>query len=422
MRILVDNGSYHLLNVGDVAMLQVTVERLNRLWPDATIEVITDRPDLLAEYCPAAMPLISQGRQWFRSRHLFGRFSRFVTRQRELQFKCLWPQASRRLFDWKARLKGRKNQKDINHFLEAVFDADLVVASGGGYITDAFKNHAISLLGELKTATRMGKYTVMFGQGIGPICDPELRAKVAWVLPSVDLIAVRESRKGLPLLNMLGVKRDRVIATGDDAIELAYKVRSTELGDGIGVNLRIASYSELDKGCIALIRKILHDFSGRNNAVLHPVPISTHEYDSDVRTIQELMEGYDDGSDAGRSLDSPHKVIKQIGNCRIVVTGSYHPAVFALAQGIPVIALAKSGYYIDKFLGVKEQFGGGCEMILFDKQLKENLIAGIERAWSEADQIRPQLLESAKRQVFISKAAYRRAFELVNGLELTDIE
>ncbi len=245
---------------------------------------------------------------------------------------------------------------------------------------------------------------------------------MAWVLPSVDLIAVRESRKGLPLLNMLGVKRDRVIATGDDAIELAYKARSTELGDGIGVNLRIASYSELDKGCIALIRKILHDFSGRNNAVLHPVPISTHEYDSDVRTIQELMKGYDDGSDGGRSLDSPHKVIKQIGNCRIVVTGSYHPAVFALAQGIPVIALAKSGYYIDKFLGVKEQFGGGCEMILFDKQLKENLIAGIERAWSEADQIRPQLLESAKRQVFISKAAYRRAFELVNGLELTDIE
>ena len=168
-----------------------------------------------------------------------------------------------------------------------------------------------------------------------------------WVLPSVDLISIRELRTGLPLLNSFGVKRNRVIATGDDAIELVYQARSNELGHGIGVNLRIASYSEIDRGCISVIRKILHDFSGRNNAVLHPVPISRHEGDSDLMTIQALMEGYDDGSDSWRSLDSPHKVIKQIGRCRIIVTGSYHAAVFALAQGISVVALAKSAYYIE---------------------------------------------------------------------------
>jgi hypothetical protein len=82
-------------------MLQGAVERLNRLWPDATIEVITERPDLLAEYCPTAMPLIPQGRQWFHHRHLFGRFSRFVTKQRDLKLKCQWPRAAQRLVDWK---------------------------------------------------------------------------------------------------------------------------------------------------------------------------------------------------------------------------------------------------------------------------------------------------------------------------------
>ena len=32
-------------------------------------------------------------------------------------------------------------------------------------------------------------------------------------------------------------------------------------------------------------------------------------------------------------------------NGRLVITGSYHAGVFALAQGVPVLALAKSAYY-----------------------------------------------------------------------------
>jgi hypothetical protein len=41
MRILIDSGSYHALNVGDVAMLQTGVERLRELWPSASIAAVT---------------------------------------------------------------------------------------------------------------------------------------------------------------------------------------------------------------------------------------------------------------------------------------------------------------------------------------------------------------------------------------------
>ena len=78
MRILVENGSYSLLNMGDVAMLQVAVARLSSLWPDALIEVITDKPNLLAEYCPNAHPIPARGRHtWFQDGNLFGYFYRF---------------------------------------------------------------------------------------------------------------------------------------------------------------------------------------------------------------------------------------------------------------------------------------------------------------------------------------------------------
>jgi polysaccharide pyruvyl transferase WcaK-like protein len=41
VRILVDQSGYDLLNLGDVAMLQSCVARLQMQWPDAEILVIT---------------------------------------------------------------------------------------------------------------------------------------------------------------------------------------------------------------------------------------------------------------------------------------------------------------------------------------------------------------------------------------------
>jgi polysaccharide pyruvyl transferase WcaK-like protein len=51
----------------------------------------------------------------------------------------------------------------------------------------------------------------------------------------------------------------------------------------------------------------------------------------------------------------------------VVVAGSYHAAVFALSQGIPVVALVKSPYYVNKMVGLGDQFGAGCEIVRLDE-------------------------------------------------------
>ena len=48
-----NDGDAEYKNMGDVAMLQVAVARLLKLWPEARIEVLTDSPAGLARYCPA---------------------------------------------------------------------------------------------------------------------------------------------------------------------------------------------------------------------------------------------------------------------------------------------------------------------------------------------------------------------------------
>ncbi len=133
----------------------------------------------------------------------------------------------------------------------------------------------------------------------------------------------------------------------------------------------------------------------------------------DVDTLRALLPP-EDRVDGGAALDSPQSVIRRIGECRVVVTGSYHGAVFALAQGIPVVALVKSDYYANKMLGVQQQFGVGCEVVRLDDQaLPERVEGAIDRAWADAERVRAPLLASARDQIGRSREAYARLREMV---------
>ncbi|HEY9299757.1 MAG TPA: polysaccharide pyruvyl transferase family protein, partial [Phormidium sp.] len=217
-------------------------------------------------------------------------------------------------------------------------------------------------------AARLGKTTAFLGQGLGPLEDTANFEKAKKALNQARLISLREKRAGLPLLKKMGIAPDKVVVTGDDAIELAFNARKPEIGNAIGINLRMASYSSVTKEYVNGLRSIIHKVASERSANLLPVPIehasksqSTH---SDSSSIKELLCGLDDQSDGGASLDTPLKVIQQVSQCRLVVSGSYHAGVFALSQGIPVIGLAKSKYYVDKFSGLSDQFPGGCKVIL----------------------------------------------------------
>jgi len=46
MRILFDQVVFEQRNKGNVALLQAAVTRLNKFWPDASLEVLSDAPHL----------------------------------------------------------------------------------------------------------------------------------------------------------------------------------------------------------------------------------------------------------------------------------------------------------------------------------------------------------------------------------------
>jgi colanic acid/amylovoran biosynthesis protein len=109
-------------------------------------------------------------------------------------------------------------------------------------------------------------------------------------------------------------------------------------------------------------------------------------------------------------------VVELIGQCRVVVTGSYHAAVFALAQGIPAVGVTRSAYYDAKFVGLNEQFGGTMGIVsLGEGDVEPRLMRAIDEAWENAEAVRPHLLELAREQVEEGRGAYRRLHALLSG-------
>jgi colanic acid/amylovoran biosynthesis protein len=409
VRILVEPSDYVLRNAGNMAMLRTAVSRLIQKWPNALIQVLSDEPDALQAFCPEVTPLLSAGRQyWLQMVRVPERFPRMVQHHALELVKVLW----RCKLGWQNRAALAK----LREFTNAVANADLVIVTGMGGITDAFPEYATNLLETLALAVRCRRYVAMVGQGFGPLHTPKLVARARVVLPHINFIGIREDRASLPLLLSLGVASDRVMTTGDDAIEMVYRLRSDSLGEGLGVNLRIADYSGVDKSFLEPLRQVLRDATRAHRVPMVPLPISRVPGEADTETIRYLMDANDGSFRDGSPFETLDAIIRQVQKCRLVITGSYHAGVFALANGIPTIGLAKSTYYIDKFMGLSALFGPGCETVLLEKpDFAQHLKDAIARLWNAAERFKPLLLANAARQIELGHEAYNRIGDAVSS-------
>ncbi len=426
--------------MGNLALLQVAEKRIRAMWPEATLDVISSAPHLLRLYCPLARAITPDGAAyWANPAGIHDgillqmpvpalRIALNVREFLRLGLPTVGLKLTRIGKDPLAQAKKNGALHTQNgsrpHAVEAAAtfqpDAadpggiDVFVATGSQYISDQCKDDAMRVLERLEIARKQGAVTAMVGQGLGPFHDPELRARVQGVLPGVDLILIRDARTGGQILSSLGICPSRVALTGDDAIEMSHQSRPASLGREIGVGFRIASYMGISSRHIQVLRPVLKEATVKYRTRLRAIPISASLHEVDSRSLGQLIDGRSRGRVAGHLLNSPLGTMKNVGRCRIVVTSTFHPAVFALAQGIPVVALTFAGQYLGKFQGLVDQFKGGCQIIRLDsEQFVPELERAIEVAWNSAEELHPQLLRSAEHMIQLGHVGYRRLFEVV---------
>ncbi|GAB0104479.1 hypothetical protein JMUB6875_34530 [Nocardia sp. JMUB6875] len=439
VRVLIENGEYALRNRGDIAMLAMAVEHLRQRWPKARIGVLTEEPGILRGLLPGAEPVVANtGGQWGRS-GLAGLLDE------QAGIRLLGPAA----LQWRAATEGPKHylrgladraRQEVKQYTgigsdaasppslapipAALAESDLVIALGGGYLTDSDRHQAHRALNLLEAAQHQGIPTAMIGQGIGPLQDGELVRRAAEVLPGVDLIAVRERRRGPALLDELGVDPERVLLTGDDAIEFAYRSRRPGIGADLGVSLRISSRSQVSDAARETLGEVLRREAAALDTALAPL-IVAEGMGGDRRHTLPLLHGAPRAREPIARTGTAQDVVRQVSRCRVVVTSAYHLAVFALSQGIPAVAVTASQYYDDKFYGLADMFDAdtadataesGLRIVHLDADdLDTELTRAIRRLWESAPEVRDTLQQRAVEQIDAGRAGLDRVYGLVAG-------
>lgn len=405
LRILVQGGSYELDNLGDVSMLEALVERITSAQPNARIALFSRNATQARRILAEIELLPVEGKRQWRLVHDGYLQLRRVLPIVDKSFRFLLPSVYEKLLHIKARQL--VNRREIQ-------SADLLLLSGGGYITDVFPGQAWSALERLDAALNDGIPFALFGQGIGPLRDRSLMAAARRVLPHAKMIAVRERLVSVPLLEGLGVQSKRILVTGDDSVEAAYRARRAELGNFAGVNFRVAGYTGMSISDVDAIRAPLHRAVRQIAAELTALPVcivDSVESASDATIATRLL-----GSGNGQNIPATsEQLIARVGTCRIVVTGSYHAGVFALSQGIPAVCVFNCEYYEAKFRGLAAQFGEGC--VVLEKSSDDfdaRFVDAIIDAWENAERWRPRLLEAARAQVEAARRAYDGLWETTN--------
>lgn len=214
MNILLTN-IHSARNLGDEAIMRVTIRSLRQAFPGASITLATNDPASWQAF--EGIEIVESLTRWFV--HLV--HGRWRARVLSAPMDLLWLAGcigGFRLF--RRTVLPRSSEK--RRLLQAYFSADLVLGGGGGnlYAPRAFSPFFILALATLGVAIGLRKRVVLLPQSIGPIKGRIQRLIARITLGKVDRIMVREPRS-LEFVTQILALEDRVVLVPDLAFDLS---------------------------------------------------------------------------------------------------------------------------------------------------------------------------------------------------------
>jgi len=395
-RVLLVPGSYPFDNVGDVAMCLVAVARLRAALPGVALRVYAEHQDLLDANGLADATAVDE-RPWF---VWTAALERWQGRFRPGSLHAL-PDEHPRRFLRAARLTGLvRDPAAAAAFLDEVERADLIVLSGQGSLRDGSDRRSRRYATLFLVARSFGVPVVAVGQGIGPLEDRALADRVGAALQTLHGLSVRDPGPSAATAAALGLAPDRWEVTGDDAISAALGQAPAAVRDGIGVSLRDNRAASVPADLPAAVgRAIAAARPGARVELVSMMEKARPGSVSDARFLAAVDPGPDAEVVAHEATAAA--ALAALASCRVVISGTYHAAVFAQSLGVPVIALAASPYYVQKLGGVLAQFGdeGGTLLDPADPGFEQDLAAALRRWWDRdaglADRLRARAADQA---------------------------
>ena len=349
-RFLLIPGSYRLDNVGDIVMCKVAVDRVRAADPNADVRVVSVSEELLDHHGMGHATAVDEGPWLVWSRPVVAWLHRAGhPRVRAVPFT--WPKPFITLARAARQVSGLGQAKQ---FIDEVLGADCIVLCGQGALHDGSSRRAARIASLVRLAGAGGVPIVAASQGIGPLDDAGLRRIVAEALREVDRLGLRDADGSVAALSSLGLAPSSWTVTGDDAIEWVLGHGTPAPEDRIGISLRDNKAAGVPGDVAEVVSRAVE--------AVHPgiavEAVSMMEQPRAVSDAAVLAEVRPAGSTVTAHDAEPAASLAALARCRLVITGTYHAAVFAQSLGVPAICLASTPYYGLKMRGVLDQFGG----------------------------------------------------------------
>ena len=397
-------------------MLQGAVSRIKSLNAHAQLQIVCSDPERLQRLMPGTVPV---------SNHVTQRA--LVERMCSVPYRLLPGFLRNRIHErdryqriaHSQRLVSRLSRSphpDSTQWLNLLKGADAVIATGGGFLTDSFEAHALSVLTTLSLAQQLNKPTALFGQGIGPIELTALRQAVTQILREADLLTLREAVLGPALLQQMDLQSHiGVSVAGDDALEIVPARMASREGLRLGITVRLSSYAGLNDSALEVLRTQLQNLQADSVGDLEfcPLPIDLlHPKSNDETAAFALLKGLPITSDYQTPSD-PRDVVDLAFTCSVTLSGSYHSALFSIAQGVPVIAVQGSPYYAGKFAGLEAMFPGSIQVFDINQAQPGDLQRCLDLALATSDSVRRTWVERGNHFRELGRAQYARFVALL---------
>lgn len=255
--------------------------------------------------------------------------------------------------------------------VEAVREADGVLVAGGGNMASLWPMHVYERNTLGLVARRFGKPLVVSGQTIGPVLEGEDRELVTELLDAAALVGLREGAS-LELVRSLGVDPATTVGTVDDASFLGFEAAPPAGGAAgaasvagaaapyLAVSLS-AHVGDADRGAFATaVARLLDRVAGEAGLevvfLAHWGSLDPTEERGDSLLHRAVLDQLTVPARVEPTTDSP-AAARFARGAALHLTSRYHPAVFAVAGGVPTVGLAVDDYTTIKLTGALGNFG-----------------------------------------------------------------
>ncbi|MGZ8804195.1 MAG: polysaccharide pyruvyl transferase family protein [Microbacterium sp.] len=273
----------------------------------------------------------------------------------------------------------------------AVASAGGVVIAGGGNLASTWPLHVYERAALAGIAARLGRPVVVTGQTLGPDLRGRDRELVTELLDSAALVGVRESTSRRLAVDLgvearLGVDDASFVAPPNGGQPFGLPASSS--GDGVLVSLSLslgrAPREETVERVAALVDAAAELTGGLVRFHAHFGPLTGTTPRGDAVLHDEVRARMRVPSTVVPTGDVP-AAASLARSASLLITGRYHPAVFAAPAGVPVLGLVTDDYTAVKQRGALAHWGQETTV-----PISEADTAGIPRLralWSDREQV-----------------------------------